>query len=490
MKKLFLISLILIFSIGIKGVTRYISPSGNDTSGDGSTEYPYKTFEKACTVALPGDLVICKDGVYLPANTTWHTIINCKGTSGAYITFRSETKYGAIIDGTIGVEESGIGLAIAYGSEYLRFENFTIRDCDGDAVNINHEPNISSYIVISGCKIYDICRRDLVEDYGRNGLYIGKKQHHITVEKCLFYNIGRTGPDDYRLTKDHAVYTHSAETSGDVAYSNTFAYNVIFFNSGNAFNIGSNNDLIVNNVVAWSNENTVGSICFITNEGVGGDNTTVANNIFYQPPTDYPCVITTYSTPAGYTNWSVKNNIVYGGRMWYSSTSETVAAMDGGNYGLTDCENGEVNPLFVSAIRANAPTVDFSLQGGSAAIDHGVSVGQTTDFAGNPITGLPDIGAYEYDGEMATYYNVQASQNFQRNNCEAGYVGSIVAYVIAANTYSSIVSQQEADDLALADIAANGQAYANTNGTCTLITGVRALTSGGKVIVKDGHLLY
>ncbi len=403
MKKLIFIFLLLA-NFTLSATTRYISPTGNDTSGDGSTGNPYKTMEKAGTVAQPGDLIICKNGVYLPANTTWHTLISnggnaLSGTAGAYITFRSESKYGAILDGTTGTEQTGIGLAIAYGSNYLRFEDFEIRDCRADGININHEPYISSYIIISGCKVRDIGYFNNSEEGGGNGLYIGKKQHHITVDKCLFYNIGRTGPDNYRLTKDHAIYSNTAQEVGDVSYNHTFTYNVIFFNSGNAFNIGSNNDLIANNTVAWSNENIEGSICFIANEGVGGDNTTVANNIFYQPPADFPCAIITYSTPLGYTNWSVKNNIVYGGRMWYSSSSETTAAMDGGNYGLTDCENSEVNPLFVSAVRESAPNVNFALQASSTAINHGADVGLTTDFLGNAIVGLPDIGAYEYQGE-------------------------------------------------------------------------------------------
>lgn len=47
------------------------------------------------------------------------------------------------------------------------------------------------------------------------------------------------------------------------------------------------------------------------------------------------------------------------------------------------------NPLFVSAS-------DFHLLSGSPAIDSGTDVGLTSDYAGNPIYGLPDIGAYEY----------------------------------------------------------------------------------------------
>jgi hypothetical protein len=58
------------------------------------------------------------------------------------------------------------------------------------------------------------------------------------------------------------------------------------------------------------------------------------------------------------------------------------------------------------------------------------------------------------------------SQAFTKNNCQTGS-GTSVNYTIAANTYLSYNSQQEADDLAMQDIAANGQAYANATGSCS-----------------------
>lgn len=65
------------------------------------------------------------------------------------------------------------------------------------------------------------------------------------------------------------------------------------------------------------------------------------------------------------------------------------------------------------------------------------------------------------------YYNEPQSQTFTRNDCGACATGSQVTYSVPANTYSSTVSVQAANQLALNDIAANGQNYANANGTCT-----------------------
>ena len=63
------------------------------------------------------------------------------------------------------------------------------------------------------------------------------------------------------------------------------------------------------------------------------------------------------------------------------------------------------------------------------------------------------------------YYNAQLSTSYTRN-CGTGYAGSIVTYTVAAGTYSAS-SQSAADQLALNDANANGQNFANNNGTCT-----------------------
>jgi YD repeat-containing protein len=80
---------------------------------------------------------------------------------------------------------------------------------------------------------------------------------------------------------------------------------------------------------------------------------------------------------------------------------------------------------------------------------------------------------YNYAGQAencvtpTVYFNIVASQTFTKNNCGGCSAGSQVTYTVPANTYSSTLSLQAAQQLALDDIAANGQNYANTNGTCT-----------------------
>lgn len=69
---------------------------------------------------------------------------------------------------------------------------------------------------------------------------------------------------------------------------------------------------------------------------------------------------------------------------------------------------------------------------------------------------------------LIVYYNEFKSGMFQRNTCtEAGYEGSWVQYQVLAGTYSSLISVEDANQKAQNEINANGQNYANTNGTCS-----------------------
>jgi YD repeat-containing protein len=74
---------------------------------------------------------------------------------------------------------------------------------------------------------------------------------------------------------------------------------------------------------------------------------------------------------------------------------------------------------------------------------------------------------YANNNGICTFYNVQKNGYFTKNNCPAGASPNTVNYVVAAGTYNSIVSQAAADQLAQNDVNANGQTYANNNGTCT-----------------------
>jgi hypothetical protein len=66
----------------------------------------------------------------------------------------------------------------------------------------------------------------------------------------------------------------------------------------------------------------------------------------------------------------------------------------------------------------------------------------------------------------ATYYNHLIQEIFTKENCGTGYLGSDVVVSIAANTYSSAISQADADAKAENWLLTNGQTTANSTGSC------------------------
>ncbi|MGN7787296.1 DUF5977 domain-containing protein [Niabella sp. 22666] len=75
---------------------------------------------------------------------------------------------------------------------------------------------------------------------------------------------------------------------------------------------------------------------------------------------------------------------------------------------------------------------------------------------------------YKY-GNLAgsLYWNDQQQQTFTKDDCPVGTNGAQMTYIVPANRYSSAVSKQAANSLALLDITQNGQTYVNNKVGCT-----------------------
>jgi hypothetical protein len=72
---------------------------------------------------------------------------------------------------------------------------------------------------------------------------------------------------------------------------------------------------------------------------------------------------------------------------------------------------------------------------------------------------------YNHPPCVMIWYNVEEFQTFYKQ-CSAGYYGQYLTYTVSANKYSSLISQDDANNQALAEIAANGQNLANSTLQC------------------------
>jgi len=164
------------------------------------------------------------------------------------------------------------------------------------------------------------------------------------------------------------------------------------------------------------------------------------------------------SNPTVGTGWSVKNSIgsnnypreirqssgdhtnhwsIFDYNLYNPADINRFASIDDGvtnndinysnwiGYGIDDEHGPEnSNPLFINTAISN-----FQLQSTSPAIDAGTDVSLTSDYAGNPIYGAPDIGAYEYqpphtmgDDEVTTSaaVRVYGDEKFRNKTAPAG----------------------------------------------------------------------
>ena len=307
--------------------------------------------------------------------------------------------------------------------------------------------------------IHDIGRYCIpdADDNGRDAIYISQAQN-LTIDRCLIHDIGRLSPSEgcSTSTVGYQVLDHGIYVNGVV---NITIKNNVFYNLQNG-----------SSVQIYSGENrTTTGFNFINNTCVNGNpyqqwghlvlwgntiNAIIANNIFKG---QLAYAIRVYKGDYTYSNITITKNITSGGNgnTLLTDVTEVVYV---GNYNSTD-------PLFTSEA-----THDYSLKKNSPAATAGYATGCSTDYLNNTRE-IINIGAYGFGYSTTvpssqTYYNTLKSAIATKNNCGVGYIGSNVTYTVAANKYSSSVSQADADNKAIVDLIANKQSYANTFGYC------------------------
>ncbi|MEI6679695.1 MAG: hypothetical protein WCL21_13860, partial [Mariniphaga sp.] len=166
---------------------RYVATTGNDNNA-GTLAAPFLTIQKAANVANPGDSVIVRDGVYTTTGTQIASI-NRSGTAGSPIVFKSDHKFGAVLDGQNNKTTQGLYFSHV---AYIIFENFEFRGFQDGAIKISES---SDNCTIRGNKIHDIGKNCSDSDSGQEGLYISTCSN-IIIEKNIIYNIGRYAPGE------------------------------------------------------------------------------------------------------------------------------------------------------------------------------------------------------------------------------------------------------------------------------------------------------
>lgn len=419
----------------VTGATYYVATNGSDSNA-GTLSAPWRTIQKAADMVNPGDTVIVRPGTYNEI-----VIIKKSGTASNWITFKSETKWGAIVNGERKVPN-------ASGASYTGGTFMTLD---------------SEYILIDGFKV--------INSY-HNGI-ASCRSNYITIQNCYTQNSGQSGiracyDDTYPVPTSQRVHdikilgntidnaldgsvSKSQETISCVMVTNLdVMYNKLLSNNryeGICIKTDCINTRVAYNDIATQGvniyvggaPNNQGKDWYVYNNyvhgsGVGlgislehayvGPNTYFYNNIvnvsgagfaFYEGaecnngPVNLRFINNVFKT-GGYgirfnpavsrnkaTSAIVRNNIFSGSGIQLNSNQPSSEIIVDHNFftGSSDLKGTDYltgDPKFVSA-------TDYHLQSTSPAINKGSSLNApTTDYDGKarPQGAGFDIGAFEY----------------------------------------------------------------------------------------------
>ena len=456
--KLLLASLALVvFSASVKAADLYVSTGGNDASA-GTLAAPFKTISRAAYVALPGDTVNVRGGVYFE-----RVSIMSKGTAAKRIVFRSYPGEKAVIDGT-GLASNKATVAVTE-AEYVDVSGFEVRNSPFIGISLWYAKQIRvldnvvhgavrngiyagadamglvSDITISGNTVYDTVQENQYHNMGGGGwagaVVVALCDRATITNNHIYHNDGEgliSLRSNYALIEDNEISDNfSVELYIDNARYVTANRNLIY-STGNtryyrdgfpAAGIAVANETAANmnpssdNV--FSNNIVVGSrwgFYYGNWESGGGlKNTKVVNNTFYgskqaileiEDDAHVNSLVQNnifYSTGSPAPRYAGTNGVAYRNNLWYGTTAGAAAG------------TGDVfaDPKLVNA--GGLAGTDYKISTGSAAMATAQDASSlvATDFFGAPRTTPYDIGAHQLSSGMADTQAPSAPANLRPN---------------------------------------------------------------------------
>jgi len=158
----------------------FVSPSGNDDSGDGTLEAPYRTIQHVLdNVATPGDTLILRGGIYNEAVRIRHPRITIRSKHDEWARIicpvDDEDNYGVVVE--FDVDSSGGRLQrVAVAGGYYYGISFETRWDWGEA-----DRGGASDILVENC---------IIHHTGRDCVKIKPGCDDITIRKCEIYHSG------------------------------------------------------------------------------------------------------------------------------------------------------------------------------------------------------------------------------------------------------------------------------------------------------------
>jgi uncharacterized repeat protein (TIGR02059 family) len=124
----------------------------------------------------------------------------------------------------------------------------------------------------------------------------------------------------------------------------------------------------------------------------------------------------------------------------YENTPQTWSSWNLRGYDLNGLNN--LDPKFINASGSFTIESDFDIINSSPAINKGVDIGLLSDYAGNPISGVPDIGAFEYQSAQPAVPVLTSSvvENSTPSSLDLTFDLSLANIVPAASAFTVLVN--------------------------------------------------
>lgn len=335
------------------GSTYYISPSGNDGTGDGSFGNPWLQPEFAVSQVPYGSIIKAMPGTYNLAADEQGFLDDCPSNQPITIEANDPLDKPIFSNGRFYIN----------GASYFRFKNLKITGSANDGVKFNGNAN---HIELDGCEVYSNAQQGIIYTSDVSG-----SPSEIQIWNCIVRDNG----SDSGL--HHGIYI--ADLAG-TALTSIIANCVIYDNAAYGIQAYPNSDGAL--ITCCTIDSNNGRSAMV----IGGSSTTATDNLVVVGG-----LFTNNAVHAVRVNWegtAGTNNNVYDVISYNNADATEFQA--GTNVTYTRCV--EQDPLYT-----NAGTHDYTLQNGSPAIGY-IDPARwqyvpKTDFNGNSRV-MATCGAY------------------------------------------------------------------------------------------------
>jgi hypothetical protein len=156
----------------------YVSPTGSDTTGNGSDTAPWRTFAKALGVLKAGDALVLMDGTY-KESLTLPTTLNGTETSRIVIGAQHDGK--ALING----ESTRIPIRVR-GNDYIDIEGIVAYNSSAGVIAVESGSSYDTFRGVSGYNTAATCTSSTTDKSTCNHqIWEIVGSNHVVVEDCV-----------------------------------------------------------------------------------------------------------------------------------------------------------------------------------------------------------------------------------------------------------------------------------------------------------------